>query len=95
MKNKAAQSLGRLGGRAKSEAKAAASRTNGTKGGRPSLYAYVCQVWREDDGGWVSIGIPGNRESARQEADQQRRWLREADLDPRGQVRIRKLELGA
>lgn len=36
--NKAAQELGRLGGQAKSEAKAAASRENGKKGGRPRIY---------------------------------------------------------
>lgn len=35
MKNKAAQSLGRLGGKATSEAKAEAARKNGKKGGRP------------------------------------------------------------
>jgi hypothetical protein len=35
MKNKAAQQLGRLGGKVKSEAKAAAVRENGKKGGRP------------------------------------------------------------
>ena len=37
MKNKAAQSLGRLGGRAKSEAKASAVRANGALGGRPAF----------------------------------------------------------
>ena len=35
MKNKAAQQLGRLGGLAKSAAKAAAVRENGKLGGRP------------------------------------------------------------
>lgn len=35
MKNKAAQELGRLGGKAKTEAKTQASRTNGAAGGRP------------------------------------------------------------
>jgi hypothetical protein len=35
MKNQAAQSLGKLGGSATSEAKAAAARANGAKGGRP------------------------------------------------------------
>lgn len=33
--NRAAQALGRLGGKAQSEAKAAAARSNGAKGGRP------------------------------------------------------------
>ena len=35
MKNKAAQQLGRLGGLKTSEAKAAAAKANGNKGGRP------------------------------------------------------------
>jgi hypothetical protein len=35
MKNKAAQQLGRLGGKKTSEAKKAASKENGKKGGRP------------------------------------------------------------
>jgi len=35
MKNPAAQSLGRLGGLKTSEAKTAAARANGRKGGRP------------------------------------------------------------
>lgn len=35
MKNKAAQQLGRLGGKATSEAKTAAARKNAKKGGRP------------------------------------------------------------
>ena len=34
-KNKAAQQLGRLGGRVTSEAKAKAAKENGKKGGRP------------------------------------------------------------
>jgi hypothetical protein len=37
MKNKAAQELGRLGGKASTEAKTAAVRENGKKGGRPKL----------------------------------------------------------
>lgn len=40
MKNKAAQSLGHLGGKATSEAKAAAVRENGKKGGRPLVLRY-------------------------------------------------------
>lgn len=35
MKNQAAQSLGRLGGLAKSKAKTAAAKANGKLGGRP------------------------------------------------------------
>lgn len=38
MKNKAAQELGRLGGRVTSEAKASAARANGKSGGRPVRY---------------------------------------------------------
>ena len=37
MSNKAAQQLGRLGGKVSSEAKAAAARANGAKGGRPKM----------------------------------------------------------
>lgn len=39
MKNKAAQALGRLGGKAKSEAKTETARKNGAKGGRPGMYS--------------------------------------------------------
>ena len=39
MKNKAAQSLGRLGGKAKTEAKTSAARANGAAGGRPGMYS--------------------------------------------------------
>ena len=35
--NAAAQQLGRLGGKSKSEAKSAAARKNGKKGGRPRV----------------------------------------------------------
>src|SRR5947207_13437478 len=35
VKNKAAQQLGKLGGKARSDAKADAARANGAKGGRP------------------------------------------------------------
>lgn len=38
-KNKAAQALGRRGGKAKTIAKAAAARNNGKKGGRPRRYS--------------------------------------------------------
>ena len=39
MKNKAAQQLGRLGGKVSSEAKAQAARANGAKGGRVGMYS--------------------------------------------------------
>ena len=45
MKNKAAQQLGRLGGKAKTEAKTIAARANGAAGGRPGMYA----VMQDDD----------------------------------------------
>lgn len=40
MKNKAAQQLGRLGGKSTSDNKAAAARANGAKGGRPK------EIWK-------------------------------------------------
>ena len=49
MKNKAAQQLGRLGGKVTSEAKAAAVRENGKKGGRPHG---VIAMLHTSDGGW-------------------------------------------
>lgn len=42
MKNKAAQALGRLGGRVKSKAKAKAAQRNGAKGGRPRTICFWC-----------------------------------------------------
>jgi hypothetical protein len=47
MKNKAAQSLGRRGGLAKSEAKSEAARANGAKGGRPSHRSQLVAKIRE------------------------------------------------
>jgi len=44
MKNTAAQSLGRLGGSKKSEAKTSAARANGAKGGKPAhMYFAKCR----------------------------------------------------
>lgn len=51
MKNKAAQQLGRLGGKVTSEAKAAAVRENGKKGGRPPKTATAMLI-RNAEGGW-------------------------------------------
>lgn len=48
MKNKAAQQLGRLGGKVTSEAKAAAVRENGKKGGRPPRSTVVL-LWRNSE----------------------------------------------
>jgi hypothetical protein len=93
MKNKAAQSLGRLGGRATSEAKTKAARANGKQGGRPKLYVYACQVRRGEE--WTTIGHPSNRAEAQEEAKRQRQWLREDDIDPVGMVRVQRFEFGA
>lgn len=45
MKNKAAVSLGRLGGKVKSEAKTKAVRENGKKGGRPKQCVCLQNQW--------------------------------------------------
>ncbi len=48
MKNKAAQELGRKGGKAKTDAKSVASRINGIMGGRPGMYSVTqCSAGRE------------------------------------------------
>ena len=45
----AAAALGRKGGSAKSEAKTAAVRANGAKGGRPGMYSVILSMeWGED-----------------------------------------------
>lgn len=93
MKNKAAQALGRLGGKAKSEAKTETARANGKQGGRPKFYVYACQVRRGDE--WTTIGTPSNRAEANDEAKRQRQWLRDDDLDPVGIVRVARFEFGA
>lgn len=51
MKNKAAQQLGRLGGKVTSKAKSAAVRENGKKGGRPPKTATAMLI-RNARGGW-------------------------------------------
>ena len=50
MKNKAAASLGRRGGKVKSESKAAAARANGKKGGRPSKELVADALSGKEDG---------------------------------------------
>jgi hypothetical protein len=50
MKNKAAASLGRLGGKVTSEAKATAARTNGKKGGRPTKELVADALSSKEDG---------------------------------------------
>lgn len=51
--NKAAQSLGRRGGKAKTEAKAAASAANGKLGGRPAREV-IAMLYRNADGWWLA-----------------------------------------
>jgi hypothetical protein len=50
MKNKAAASLGRLGGKVKSEAKTESARENGKKGGRPVKELIAATMCGKDDG---------------------------------------------
>lgn len=58
MKNRAAVSLGRRGGRVKSEKKTLAARENGKKGGRPRFYPQDARARWDDttdyqNPGWV------------------------------------------
>ena len=65
MSTKAAKTLGRLGGKARSESKAAAARANGARGGRPSSDLRAIRkiadkygvLWHKEGGGWVINGI--------------------------------------
>jgi len=50
MKNTAAQSLGRKGGKVTSESKAAAARANGKKGGRPTKEMVADALSGKEDG---------------------------------------------
>jgi hypothetical protein len=71
MKNKAAQSLGRLGGKAKTEAKTEAARANGAKGGRPIAkpghtqrnIATVKRWWKQGKNIWEISQLTGLAES--------------------------------
>ena len=47
MKNKAAVSLGKMGGKAKSAAKSLSSKANGAKGGRPKKTKKLFDVLRD------------------------------------------------
>lgn len=57
MKNKAAQQLGRKGGKTKTEAKAEAARANGAKGGRPLTKISTKHPLRGGVGAGVSYTI--------------------------------------
>lgn len=67
MKNKAAQQLGSLGGSVKSEAKTAAARANGAKGGRPKIktghsqknIAAVRRWWKQGKNIWECSQLTG------------------------------------
>jgi len=67
MKNKAAQQLGSLGGSVKSEAKTAAARSNGAKGGRPTIkpghsgknIAAVRRWWKQHRNIWEISQLTG------------------------------------
>lgn len=52
MKNKAAQQLGRRGGKVTSEAKSAAAVANGAKGGRP--HGVIAMLHQADGEWWLS-----------------------------------------
>lgn len=82
--------MGRLGGKSKTEAKITAARANGAAGGRPSLYAYICQTANGD--GWINIGQAGSKEAAQAEAKQQRQWLKDDEIT-NVQVRVKRYEL--
>ena len=53
----AASALGRLGGRSKSEAKRAASRANGARGGRPTTEFCFGKIFRSEGGFRVCGGV--------------------------------------
>lgn len=58
-KNKAAQSLGKLGGQAKSPAKTKSSRANGAKGGRPKTFFAAGSRGKEFPSEYPSLGVDG------------------------------------
>jgi hypothetical protein len=81
----AAAALGRKGGAAKSEAKTTTARTNGAKGGRPTVSAYMSQVWDGEE--WRNTSkIAMTRAVATNEARVMRKFGDKA--------RVIKLELG-
>ena len=70
----AAAAMGKKGGAAKTEAKKAASRSNGKKGGRPrkGIQTGAVEIYKDDDGwwailpaGWTVDGCYGAREDTK------------------------------
>lgn len=62
-KNPAAVALGRKGGKQSSEAKAAAAKANGAKGGRPRIRCKDCRRTEEKKtagGRWGAIALDAN-----------------------------------
>lgn len=56
MKNKAAQQIGRLGGKAKTKAKTSAARANGAAGGRPLSPQVVARLeWVSHLASWLNV----------------------------------------
>lgn len=78
MKNPAAVELGKKGGQVKSENKAASSRANGAKGGRPRTYLYAVQVFNRDTDEWANkFPSPMSRDEANKNLKQLRQWAKD------------------
>jgi hypothetical protein len=91
-KNPAAVALGKLGGKAKSEAKTKSSAANGALGGRPKVYLYAVQRYNSDLDAWESkFNAPMSRDEAMSNVKQLRRWAK--DEDPAERYRIIKVTL--
>jgi hypothetical protein len=92
MKNPAAVALGKLGGSAKTEAKALTSAANGAKGGRPRNFLYSVQVFDHDSESWQhKFNSPMGREEATANAKQLRKWAKDEGTGQK--YRIIKVEM--